>query len=130
MKSIALDTNAYRALLEGNATVAERVRSAVTVGLPVIVLGELYFGFENGSRTAENLERLDAFLATPRLEILHITADTARLFGEIATVLEKTGKRIQQDDVWIAALCKQYGFSLVTADKGFTAISGLNVLSF
>ena len=55
---------------------------------------------------------------------------TARIFGEIATELRQKGKPIQQDDMWIAALCKQYGYALATADKGFTGITGLELLSF
>lgn len=35
-----------------------------------------------------------------------------------------------QDDMWIAALCKQYGYALATADKAFGAITGLELISF
>ena len=46
---LALDTNAYKALGEGNQQLAEEARTAEAVGLPMIVLGELWFGFINVS---------------------------------------------------------------------------------
>ena len=78
MNQIALDTNAYRALVGGNKKVVEAVRSAHLVGLPVIVLGELCYGFENGTQKEVNMTRLSKFLQTKSLQMLHIT--TRRLY--------------------------------------------------
>ncbi len=130
MKRLALDTNAYSALEKGNTTLAQAVRTAGTIGLPIIVLGELYFGFENGSRKTQNIARLEKFLATKRVTVLHIDTTTARIFGELSTELMRLGRPIQQDDIWIAALCKQHGYMLATADKGFEHIVGLDVVNF
>jgi predicted nucleic acid-binding protein len=38
---LALDTNAYKALSEGDPRLAEDIRRAEMVGLPIVVLGEL-----------------------------------------------------------------------------------------
>ncbi len=130
MLMLALDTNAYRALDDNNDAVITEVEKAQVLGLPITVLGELYYGIERGSRKEQNLTNLRRFLDTPRLQVLEITKDTARVFGEIATELAGAGKPIQQNDIWIAALCKQYGFVLATADKGFTSITGLDTFSF
>lgn len=127
---LALDTNAYRALDDGNSKLSKYVKSAAQLGLPVIVMGELYYGIFLGNKQENNLLNLKHFLSLPRLELLHISEDTARIFGEIATELRRKGKPIQQDDMWIAALCKQYGYTLATADNGFTDIDGLELLSF
>lgn len=127
---IALDTSAYRALSEGNAKLNELIRSTAFLGLPIIVLGELYHGIYSGNRQELNLSTLNRFLSNPRLEILHINETTAKIFGEVASELRQKGKPIQQDDMWIAALCKQHSFALATADKGFRAITGLEILSF
>jgi predicted nucleic acid-binding protein len=32
--------------------------------------------------------------------------------------------------MWIAALCKQYGYAPATADKDFAAIIGLELINF
>lgn len=125
---LALDTNAYKALGEGNPQLAEDVRRAEAVGLPIVVLGELWFGFVNGSKLRQNTETLERFLATPRVQILQLGEQTTRLFGEIATLLRQTGIAIQQNDIWIAALCKQHSYALATRDRGFKHVLGLEVV--
>lgn len=130
MNSIALDTNAYRALFDGNAKLAHHIRTATEVGVPVTVLGELFFGIFDGAKSTENSARLRKFLGGNRVQILQINEDTARNFGEIAAELKALGKPIQQNDIWIAALCKQHGFALATSDKGFDFIKGLEVIDF
>ncbi|HST55511.1 MAG TPA: type II toxin-antitoxin system VapC family toxin [Solirubrobacteraceae bacterium] len=125
---LALDTNAYKALNEGHPNLAESMRRATTVGLPAIVLGELWFGFMNGTRLHQNTATLERFLATPRVQILELDEHTTRLFGEIATLLRQIGVAIQQNDIWIAALCKQYGFALATGDQGFRHVLGLEIV--
>lgn len=126
---LALDTNAYRALGLGDAGLADDVRRAEAVGLPIVVLGELWFGFMNGSKLRQNTESLERFLATPRVQILELGEGTTRIFGEIATLLRRSGIAIQQNDIWIAALCKQHGFALATRDRGFQHVLGLEVVA-
>jgi predicted nucleic acid-binding protein len=125
---LALDTNAYRALSEGDRRLAEDMRRAETVALPIVVVAELWFGFLNGSKLRQNSETLERFLATPRVQVLQLGEQTARIFGEIATLLRQTGIAIQQNDIWIAALCKQHGFALATRDQGFRHVLGLEVI--
>lgn len=128
--NLALDTNAYTELARGNVSLASYVKKSIRVGVPIIVVGEIQFGALNGEKVSYNLSLLRKFLATPRVEILGIDQTTTRLFGEIATELRRIGKPIQQNDIWIAAICKQHEFTLATNDKGFNAILGLEVISF
>jgi predicted nucleic acid-binding protein len=127
---LALDTNAYKALGEGNQQLAEEARTAEAVGLPMIVLGELWLGFLNGTKLRQNAATLERFLATSRVRVLDLDCQTTRVFGEIATLLRRAGIAIQQNDIWIAALCKQYGFALATRDRGFQHVVGLEVVEF
>jgi predicted nucleic acid-binding protein len=127
---LALDTNAYRALRDGDPGLTERVRAAEAVALPIVVVGELRFGFQNGTRLEQNEELLERFLRTPRVEVLHVTLATTWLYGEVATVLRARGVALLQNDIWIAALCKQYAFALATRDRGFRQVIGLQVIEF
>ena len=127
---LALDTNAYRAIDDGNIKLSNLVKTVPQIGMPITVLGEIYFGIFLGGKQEQNLSNLNRFLALPRVELLHVDEITAKLFGEIATQLRRNGRPIQQDDMWIAALCKQYGYTLATADKDFGAITGLELISF
>lgn len=127
---LALDTNAFRALDDGDDALGEQVRQADIVGLPLIVLGELRYGFLAGTRLAESEAVLEHFLGSPRVEILHLDEVTTRQFAEIAAQLKQDGRPIQQNDMWIAALCKQYDFTLATRDRGLTYVRGLMVHAF
>ncbi len=127
---LALDTNAYRALQEGDGRLTDEVAGAEVVGVPVVVLGELRFGFQDGARLHENSATLERFLAVPRVQVLELGDRTTWLFGEIATLLKRAGTPIQQNDIWIAALCKEHGFALATADRGFRNVVGLDVFDF
>jgi predicted nucleic acid-binding protein len=127
---LALDTNAYKALGEGNRQLAEEARTAEAVGLPMIVLGELWFGFMNGTQLRQNAAVLERFLATPRVRVLELDRQTTRIFGEIATLLRQAGIAMQQNDIWIGALCKQHDFALATRDRGFQHVLGLEVIEF
>jgi predicted nucleic acid-binding protein len=57
-------------------------------------------------------------------------ADTTRRYGEIAAELRRAGRPIQQNDIWIAALCKQHGYILATRDTDFSTIIGLETIGF
>lgn len=130
MQNLALDTNAYTALGRGNLTLSSLIASTIHIGLPITVLGEVHFGMLNGSKEKTNSILLERFLSNTRVEILDINDDTAKLYGEIATELRRLGRPIQQNDIWIAALCKQYNYRLATNDNGFSNITGLELINF
>lgn len=130
MQKLALDTNAFTAYGKNDPAIAKFVDRASSIGLPIVVIGELYYGIFDGTKKEENLQKLNRLLANPRVEVLHIDENTARFFGEISTELKRSGKPIQQNDIWIAAMCKQYGYPLATSDKGFERITGLELRPF
>lgn len=123
--SLALDTNAYTALMSGHPEVAARVRGAERLLLSAVVVGELLFGFRNGSRTEENLRQLDGFLDNPYVNLLPVTHTTADRFGRIAAALHRRGRPIPTNDIWIAAHAMESGAELVSADGHFEEVDGL-----
>ncbi len=122
---ILLDTNAYSAMRRGEAWAVARVQGAEEVLLSVVVVGELLYGFRNGSRFEQNLEKLENFLAQPAVELLPVTWVTADRFGRIATALRRKGRPIPTNDMWIAAHAMEAGADLVSADLHFAEIDGL-----
>ena len=122
-----LDTNAYVELLKGNAAVANSVRSAEQLVFSMVVLGELLFGFRNGSRYDKNLAMLDDFLSQPWIVLQQVTRTTADRFGRIAAALRKAGTPIPTNDIWIAAHALETGAELVTFDHHFELVRGLPV---
>ncbi len=129
-KPLALDTNAFRAYTDNNPVISRLVDTAPEIIVPFVVIGELQFGAYYGSRTTENIARLERFCLSPRVIVVYPDADTTRTYGEIAAELRRAGRPIQQNDIWIAALCKQHGYILATRDTDFSTIIGLETISF
>jgi tRNA(fMet)-specific endonuclease VapC len=55
---------------------------------------------------------------------------TADLYGQIKTEVSAIGKKIPDNDVWIAAMAKQQGYPLATRDRHFSFVPGLNILEW
>ena len=127
---IALDTNAYSALMRGHRDVAALVRRADQALMPAVVAGELLYGFRVGSRFEENAARLQAFLAASFVELLPVTFTTADRFGRIASDLRRKGTPIPTNDVWIAAQVMEAGADLLSSDSDFEAVDGLAWIPF
>jgi tRNA(fMet)-specific endonuclease VapC len=120
-----LDTNAYVALKRNHGAVAVLVREASELVFSTVVLGELLFGFRNGSRFERNLAELDAMLGHGRVSLMDVTRTTADRFARIAATLRKAGTPIPSNDIWIAAHAFESGAELVTFDRHFEAVPGL-----
>ena len=58
-----LDTNIVIASFAGDAAVTANLARAAEVFLPVMVVGELSFGARKSARAADNIARVDAFVA-------------------------------------------------------------------
>ena len=127
---IALDTNAYSALMRGHRDVAAVIRRAESVLVPAIVTGELLYGFLLGSRFEENAARLEAFLATPSVTLLPVGLTTGDRFGRIAATLRRKGCPIPTNDIWIAAQAMEVGADLLSSDSHFGLVDGLAWLPF
>lgn len=52
---------------------------------------------------------------------------TARMYGEVKAALRKKGRPIPENDVWIAALARQYDLRLISRDKHFATVENLDV---
>jgi tRNA(fMet)-specific endonuclease VapC len=122
---LALDTNTYRAFMDGEKKAVELVRQADVIGMPVPVLAELRFGFLSGTRGRQNEAVLQRFLDSPRIQILPCDYQTSHYYSEIKLQLKKQGTPIPINDVWIAALTSQHGMTLFSYDRDFDNIPQL-----
>lgn len=122
---LILDTNAYVGFKRGYTQLVEYILQADTVWMSPIVLGELMFGFRNGSRLAKNMEELRVFLSHPAVQIVDMNEITSDRYSRIAARLKKQGTPIPSNDIWIAAQTLQTGAELVTLDNHFEKVPGL-----
>jgi len=123
-----LDTVAYSHFKRGESRIADLLDRAVWIGVPVVVLGELFAGFEQGSNKSKNLAQLDEFLSVPVVEVLPVDRDVAETFGEIIADLRRQGRPIPVNDIWIAATCARAGATLITWDAHFRSVSRVSSL--
>ena len=122
---ILLDANAYSHLKRGHDRLVEIVRSSEQILLPLVVIGELLYGFRNGSRPERNTRELHAFLDTPHVSIAAMSLTTADRYSRIAAALRAKGRPIPSNDIWIAAHTMETGADLVSYDRHFDHIDGL-----
>jgi tRNA(fMet)-specific endonuclease VapC len=122
---ILLDTSAYVGFKVGVNEVVEIVAGADRIFFSPVVLGELMFGFRNGTKFRENMEELDQFLRHGAVEFIQIGKVTADRYSRIASSLKQQGTPIPTNDIWIAAQTMECGADLITSDRHFAKVSGL-----
>ena len=127
---ICLDTNAVIAAINRRAPeVRRRLEAAlvagVTVGLPTVVLYELWYGIEKSARPQANAARLAAFLSLD-VEAWPFGPEDAQEAGVIRAALDGAGAPIGPYDILIAAQARRRAALLVTANTGeFDRVPGL-----
>jgi tRNA(fMet)-specific endonuclease VapC len=129
---ICLDTNVVIAAINGRvpavrARLERAFAAGLVVGIPVIVLYEMWYGIKKSARPSENAATLATFLA---LDVIPwpFEAEDAEEAGDIRAAMERTGTLIGAYDVLIAAQARRRGALLVTANRReFARISGLRM---
>jgi tRNA(fMet)-specific endonuclease VapC len=122
-----LDTNAVIAFLRNDEKIVKKIKEQAEVYMPVTVVGELYFGAFKSKKREENLKKISNLLED--IIVLENNVQTARFYGEIKKILKEKGKPIPENDIWIAAIAKQYDLLLITTDIHFNEIEDLPLYS-
>jgi predicted nucleic acid-binding protein len=125
---LILDTNALSAIAHAEPGATEKFVDARQVALPVIVLGEFRFGIAQSRRRREYERWLEDTL--PLTRVLEVNEETAVWYAQIRTELKEAGTPIPSNDAWIAALCRQYAFPLLSRDRHFDWVKGLQRLAW
>ncbi len=120
-----LDANIVIAIFAGEPSVREHLAQAAEVYVPSIVLGELYFGARKSARIAANVARVDSYAASST--VLDCTEGTAQEYGVIKKELREKGRPLPENDIWIAAIGRQWDLTLVTRDAHFSEIENLRL---
>ncbi len=123
-----LDTNIVIALFRMEQAVIEALGQADEVFIPVIVLGELYYGARKSAHPDENVDRITDLGKSSSL--LSVDEKTAELYGAVKNALRRGGTPIPENDIWVAAVAMQYGLTIVTRDDHFRKIKGLLIVEW
>ena len=128
MSRLCLDTSAYSNFKRGDERSKELLDGAEWIGLPAIVVGELWTGFVLGRRREENARELEEFMANAVVVELSVDSQVARIYGEIVADLRSAGTPVPTNDIWIAAVAARAGATVLTYDDHFEAISRVGSL--
>jgi tRNA(fMet)-specific endonuclease VapC len=123
--SILLDTNIVIQLFKGNPSVTTSFETYSSINIPFAVLGELYLGAYRSSNPKKHIHQVNDFLSD--CNILIADDETANNYALIKTELLNKGKPIPENDIWIAAVAKQYNLTLITRDKHFKEIAAIKI---
>jgi tRNA(fMet)-specific endonuclease VapC len=127
---ICLDTNIIIAAINQRAAAVRQrlmktLHEGTIVGIPTVVMYELWYGIKKSARAQANTDALDNFFA------LDVTPwpfeqEDAEEAGDVRAALERLDTPIGPYDVLIAAQARRRGAILVTANKNkFARVPGL-----
>lgn len=125
---LLLDTNAVIAIFAGDTEITDVLTTAPAVFVPATVLGELYYGASKSANAKANATRIDEFAASSA--ILESDSTTARHYGDVKNALRAKGRLIPENDIWVAAVARQYELAVVSPDKHFQEVSDVRVVAW
>ncbi|HET9399353.1 MAG TPA: type II toxin-antitoxin system VapC family toxin [Candidatus Acidoferrales bacterium] len=123
-----LDTNALSAIADGNEAAMELVGRAATIAIPVIVLAEYRVGIAQSRHHAKYETWLREWISA--VQVLDVEDETAKFYAALALQLKRHGTPIPTNDLWIAALCAQHALPLLSRDRHFDVVAGLNRIAW
>jgi predicted nucleic acid-binding protein len=129
MPPALLDTNAVSDLMRDHPRVRARIGNHVDpIVTSVVVVGELAYGLGRlpaGKKRSDLEARAQQILAALRME--SISEAIANTYGRLKASLEGQGLNLDDNDLWIAATAIARGYLLVTRDRIFARVPGLQV---
>ncbi len=124
-----LDTNICIYIAKHNPP-AVRARfeqhSADALAMSVVTLGELQHGAEKSQARTKALAVLQQLQSA--IAVMPLTPAVGEHYGQIRSALERTGRPIGNNDLWIAAHARAEGWVLVSNnEREFCRVPGLLV---
>ena len=118
-----LDTNGLSAIADGDPALEPILRNAAEIAVPVIVLGEYRYGIQQSRDRRRYEQWLTESIRDYR--VLDVDEETAISYASLRSELKRAGTPIPSNDVWIAALCRQYSFPVLSRDRHFDLVRGI-----
>jgi predicted nucleic acid-binding protein len=118
-----LDTSVFIAGESGRRLDEERLPEESAIS--VVTLAELQAGVLAARDTATRAVRLATVDALSDVEVLPVDVDAARIWAQLRVQLAEAGRRINVNDLWIAATAASRGLPVVTQDDDFAAVEGM-----
>jgi tRNA(fMet)-specific endonuclease VapC len=96
------------------------------VGMSIITYGELFYGAQKSQFSKKAIAFLEELVSL--IPPLPLSTDVTKYYGEVRSKLEKQGKPIGNNDLWIASHALAMKLTLVTNNvKEFSRVSKLKL---
>ena len=122
----------HRGVLDTSVFIAaESGRALDVAGLPdesavsVVTIAELRAGVLAARGAEVRARRLATLDAVADIELLPVDVEAAHLWAQMRVLLAESGRRVNANDLWIAATAASRGLPVITQDADFDALSGL-----
>jgi tRNA(fMet)-specific endonuclease VapC len=94
--------------------------------MSAITHGELYYGACKSNQRTKALTQLEELIQD--IPVAELGSSATQTYGEVRTALEKQGRPIGNNDLWIGAHALALGLTLATNnEREFKRIAGLSV---
>jgi predicted nucleic acid-binding protein len=122
-----LDTSIFIASETGRALDTSQIPAQSATS--VVTLAELHAGVLAADDVSTRARRLATLDAMSDIEVIPVDEGAARAWAELRVHLANSGRRVNINDLWIAAVALSRGLPVVTQDNNFDPIDGLGGLS-
>jgi predicted nucleic acid-binding protein len=118
-----LDTTVFIAGESGRALRAEHLPERAAIS--IVTKAELRAGVLAAEDIAVRDRRLATLEAVARIAVLPIDDGVDRAWAQMRAYLAAAGRRVNANDVWIAATAAAHEMPVVTQDADFDALAGV-----
>ena len=138
-----LDSTHCIMIMSGDASLRQKIESLVDVPMATcaVVAGELIFGVYRSEQAKRNIRLIESFLNS--FHVYQVDMETAKTYGRLKSgILDRFGPKgkaqrriarieklgFKDNDIWIAAIAKQYDLTIVSADNDFQRLQSVEDL--
>ena len=118
-----LDTSVFIASESGRPLTEDLLPDEAAVS--VVTLAELQAGVLAARDTQTRARRMATLDVLGDIEVLPVDAEVARVWAQLRVSLAEAGRRINVNDLWIAATAARHRLPVVSQDDDFGAVDGL-----
>jgi predicted nucleic acid-binding protein len=118
-----LDTSVFIALESGRPLDEQRIPDETAVS--VVTLAELQAGVLAAADVDVRARRLATLEAVGDIELIDIDESAARTWARMRVHLAESCRRVNVNDLWIAAVAASRGLPVVTQDDDFGPVEGV-----
>jgi predicted nucleic acid-binding protein len=98
------------------------------ISVSVITLAELQHGIYKAANLEQKKIRMATYQHAATLEALEITIEVANIWAGLRASVRGGKRQITENDLWIAATAISQGIPLVTQDRAFEGLQGLETI--